>query len=134
MSSRVGRERGHPVLAAHKGFPGMDQDEAQLITRNQGGAEGLAQNDMPVQLPDRGLRIGDQLKIPVAGHHRFQTVIEEAFGQGVDRDIFATGAHFQRLDQFFMKTQIKLAEHHRTFHLYFDFDASIAIFLVSINM
>jgi hypothetical protein len=44
---------------------------------------------MPVQLPDRGLRIGNELKIPVAGRDRFQSVIEEAFGQGVDRSIFA---------------------------------------------
>ncbi|WP_254912030.1 hypothetical protein [Enterobacter cloacae] len=70
---------------------------------------------MPVQLPDGGLRIGDQLKISVAGDGRFQPVIEEAFGQGVDRSIFPTGAHFQRLDQLFVKTQIKLAEHHRSF-------------------
>ncbi|MGG5415533.1 MULTISPECIES: hypothetical protein [Edwardsiella] len=54
---------------------------------------------MPVQLPDRGLRIGNELKIPIAGRDRFQPVIEEAFGQGVDRSIFATGAYFQRFDQ-----------------------------------
>ena len=35
---------------------------------------------MPVQLPDRGLRIGNELKIPVTGRDRFQAVIEEAFG------------------------------------------------------
>ena len=42
---------------------------------------------MPVQLPDRGLRIGNELKIPVAGRDRFQSVIEEALGRGVDRSI-----------------------------------------------
>ena len=81
---------------------------------------------MPVQLPDRGLRIGNELKIPVAGRDRFQSVIEEAFGQGVDRSIFATGTHFQCLDQLFMKTQVKLAEHHRSFHVCFVLNANLA--------
>jgi hypothetical protein len=83
---------------------------------------------MPVQLPDRGLRIGNQLKIPVAGRDRFQSVIEEAFGQGVDRSIFATGTHFQRLDQLFMKTQVKLAEHHRSLHVCFSLHANLAFY------
>ncbi|MCS0522624.1 hypothetical protein [Enterobacter hormaechei] len=104
----------------------MDQDEAQLVAGDRGGAEGLAEDDMPVQLPDRVLRIGEQLKIPVAGRDRFQSVIQEAFGQGVDRGIFATGAHFQRLDQLFVKTQVKLAEHHCSFYVCFTFYANLA--------
>ena len=79
-----GRKCGQPVPAANKGLPGTGQNEAQLIPGDRSGAEGLAENDMPVQLPDGGLRIGDQLKISVAGGGRFQPVIEEAFGQGVD--------------------------------------------------
>ncbi|CNU78280.1 Uncharacterised protein [Salmonella enterica subsp. enterica serovar Bovismorbificans] len=88
---------------------------------------------MPVQLPDRGLRIGNELKIPVAGGGRFQPVIKEAFGQSVDRSIFPTGAHFQRLDQFFVKTQVKLAEHHRSFHVCFVHYANLALMLCAIN-
>ncbi|EOG9874803.1 MULTISPECIES: hypothetical protein [Enterobacter cloacae complex] len=83
---------------------------------------------MPVQLPDCGLRICDQLKISVAGDGRFQPDIEEAFGQGVDRSIFPTGAHFQRLDQLFVKTQVKLAEHHRSFHVCFVLYANLAFY------
>ncbi|VGB99473.1 Uncharacterised protein [Klebsiella pneumoniae] len=121
-----GRKCGQPVLAANKGLPGIGQDEAQLIPGDRSGAEGLAENDMPVQLPDGGIRIRYQLKIPVAGRDRFQSVIEEAFGQGVDRSIFATGTHFQCLDQLFMKTQVKLAEHHRSFHVCFVLNANLA--------
>ena len=46
---------------------------------------------MPVQLPDRGLRIGNELKIPVAGRDRFQSVIEEAFG-GALTEVFSRPA------------------------------------------
>ncbi|MGG9067853.1 hypothetical protein ACQ9A7_23745 [Enterobacter hormaechei] len=112
----------------------MDQEEAQLIPGDRSGAEGLAENDMPVQLPDRGLRIGDQLIIAVTGRDRFQAVIEETFGQGVDRGIFATGAHFQRLDQLFVKTQVKLAEHHRSFHVRFVHHANLASVKCVINL
>ncbi len=111
----------------------MNQNEAQLVAGDRGRAESLAENNMPVKLPDRGVRIGDQLKISVAGRGRFQTVIKEAFGQGVDRSIFATGAHFQRLDQFFMKTQVKLAEHHRSFHICFVCHANLAVLVCVIK-
>ena len=123
-----GRKRGQPVLSVQEGIPGMVQHEAQFVPGNRGGAEGLAENDMPVQLPDSGLRIGDQLKISVAGGGRFQSVIKEAFGQGVDRGIFPTGAHFQRLDQLFVKTQVKLAEHHQSFHVCFVLNANLAFY------
>jgi len=43
-----GREGGQPVMPAQEGFPGMNQDEAQLIPGDGGGTEGLAENDMPV--------------------------------------------------------------------------------------
>lgn len=46
-----GREGGQPVLAADKGLPGIGQDEAQLVPGDRSGAESLAENDMPVQLP-----------------------------------------------------------------------------------
>ena len=88
----------------------MNQNKAQLVTGYWVRAKGLTKNDMPVQLRGRGVRIGDQLKIAVASSGSFQTIIKEAFGQSIDRSIFATAAHFQRLDQFFMKTQVKLTK------------------------
>ncbi|QXD01320.1 hypothetical protein MKleb_5893 (plasmid) [Klebsiella sp. PL-2018] len=49
---------------------------------------------MPVQLSDCGLRIGGQLKIPVVGRNRFQTVIEEAFGQALTEVFSRTARTF----------------------------------------
>ena len=61
------RERGQPVLAMQNSFPGTGQEEAQLITGDRSGAEGLTENDMPLQQPDGGIRIGNELKIPSPG-------------------------------------------------------------------
>lgn len=53
-----GREGGEPVPSVQKRLPGVNQNEAQLVAGDRGRAESLAENNMPVKLPDRGVRIG----------------------------------------------------------------------------
>lgn len=63
------------------------------------------------------------VSFPAVRHHEILAgasadAEQGAFGQVVDRSIFTTGRPFQRLDQLFVKTQVKLAERHRVFHVW----------------
>lgn len=90
------------------------QQELEGLPGERRGAEGLAEDQLAVELAQGLIRIGGQTEVLLPDGAVLQAGVHQAFGEGIDGGFFGGGPVLQALDQVLRKTQGQLAQHGST--------------------
>ncbi len=105
-------DSGAPVDRAAATLVGdlrLAEQPAQFGAAQRLAVDGFRAHDLAVQLSQGGVRRRAERAVFVAGDRGGQRLLQQTFGQGVDRHRFGGGAVFQGGDQGFRKAEVHLA-------------------------